>query len=86
MLDGEAGERKVADMIGTEGEDEDEEGVERDHPEHVLQEHQRPVQTCNNIVRSVAELEPPRATLNRMKPALLVQYCRNCNKIGQLLK
>ena len=49
MLDGEAGEREVADMIGTEGEDEDEEGVERDHPEHVLQEHQRPVQTCNNI-------------------------------------
>jgi hypothetical protein len=37
----------VSDMVGAEGEDEDEEGVERDHPEHVLQEHQRTVQPCS---------------------------------------
>ena len=35
----------MPDVVGTEGKDEDEEGVERDHPEHVLEEHQRTIQT-----------------------------------------
>ena len=47
MFDGEAGEGEVSYVVGAEGEDEDEEGVERDHPEHVLQEHQRTVQPCS---------------------------------------
>ena len=44
MLDLEAGQGEVADVIGAEGKDEDKEGVERYDPEHVLQKHQRTVQ------------------------------------------
>jgi hypothetical protein len=49
VLDSEARKCEVADMIGTEGKDENEERVERDNPEDMLQEHQGPVQTCTTL-------------------------------------
>ena len=45
----------MPDVVGTEGKDEDEERVERYHPEHVLKEDQRTIQTWRK--RRVCDLE-----------------------------
>ena len=41
----EADQCEVADVVGAEGEDEDEEGIERYDPEDMLQKYQRAIQT-----------------------------------------
>lgn len=53
LLDAEKGDEAVADGVRDEGEDEDEQRVERDDPEDVLQEHHRAVQTQQSLPRQL---------------------------------